>query len=527
MERKRNGFLLTRREFTGLAAGAAAIGLLPSSGSSAQPAAATSSGGGPKRGGTFTMARTASVQEFNPLSLMAGNFGFMRAMYNTLAHYDSNLKPQPELAEKWDFSLDGKTLTFKLREGVKYHSGREFTSADVKFSVEWASVNDQSTMRALFKTIKQVETPDKYTAVFKFDTINPGAFDILDTLYVLDRETINDRAKMGIGTGPFRLDKYVPNDRVEMVAFQDYWDKGKPYLERYIARQIPDVSSMTINLESGAVDAIWQPTPTDLQRLKRAGRFKVDMGESGAMMYSVIINTKQEPFTDKHVRQAVGWAMDRERYCKAVLLGLAEPTCLMWPNHSWAYFKDLEGKIGFDLDKARALLKEAGVEKGFETEILTCSRLQPAANAMALILQADLKKIGINTKVMDMENARFQHRITVAGDTSIVFHGYGRCNRDPGTLVTAAVFWYTHKQGGVASKFESAGYDQLRNDLQSTLDHEKRKQICRKIQELALEECFNIPAAPNQRGFAYASYVRGFSFNLDYSPNAGDFWLER
>ena len=176
------------------------------------------------RGGTFTMARTASVQEFNPLSLMAGNFGFMRAMYNTLAHYDSNLKPQPELAEKWDFSPDGKTLTLKLREGVRYHSGREFTSADVKFSVEWASANDQSTMRTLFKTIRQVETPDKYTAVFKFDTINPGAYDILDTLYMLDRETINDRAKMGVGTGPFRLDKYVPNDRVEMVAFKDYWD---------------------------------------------------------------------------------------------------------------------------------------------------------------------------------------------------------------------------------------------------------------------------------------------------------------
>ena len=527
MERKRNARLLTRREFSGLAAGAAAAGLLPSWGSSAQAATTTSPGGSPKRGGTFTMARTASVQEFNPMSLMAGHFGFMRAMYNTLAHYDSNLKPQPELAEKWDFSPDGKAMTLKLREGVKYHSGREFTSADVKFTVEWASVNDQSTMRTLFKTIKQVETPDKYTVVFKFDTINPGVYDLLDTLYMLDRETINERAKVGVGTGPFRLDRYVPNDRVEMVAFQDYWDKGKPYLERYIARQIPDASSMTINLESGTVDAIWQPLPTDLQRLKGAGRFKVDAGESGAMMYAVIINTKQEPFIDKRVRQAIAWAMDRERYCKAVLLGLAEPTCLMWPSHSWAYSKDLEGKIGFDLDKARTLLKEAGVEKGFETEILTCSRLQPEANAMAVMLQADLKKIGINSKVMDMENARFQHRITVAGDTSIVCHNYGRCNRDPGTLVTAAVFWYTHKQGGVASKFESAEYDQLRKDLQSTLDQEKRRQICRKIQELALDECFNIPIAPNQRGFAYAPYVKGFSYNLDYSPKVGDFWLEK
>ncbi len=490
------------------------------------PAAATQPAG-PKKGGTFTMARTPAIIEFNPLSLVAGHFGFMRAMFNTLTRYGDNLQPQPELAEKWDFSADGKALTLKLRQGVKYHSGREFTSDDVKFSVEWGSSNDQSTMRTLFKTIKQVETPDKYTAVLKFDTVNPGAFDLLDTLYMLDKEAINDRAKMGVGTGPFKFDKYVPNDRVEMVAFPDYWDKGKPYLERYIARQIPDVSSMAINLESGAVDAVWQPAQVDLQRFKDGGKFGVDMGVKGAQMYAVIINTKYGPFKDKRVRQAIAWSMDRARYAKSVLLGLAEPTCLMWPSHSWAYFKDLEGKIGFDLEKAKALLKEAGYEKGFDVEILTCSKLQPPANAMAQILQADLKKIDINAKVADQETAIFQNRITSLGDTQIVCHGYGRCNRDPGSLVTAAALWYTEKQGGVASRFESATYDQLRADLQTTLDQEKRKQTARKIQELALDECFNIPSAPQARGFAYAPFVKGFAYDLDYSPVVSDIWLRK
>lgn len=548
----------TRRDFLRLGTVTAAIGLLQACGASSEPKpspqpataepaaqvpstpqpakpspvptqapATPTKPAGPKRGGTFTMARSQSIIEFNPLSLMAGHFGFTRAIFNTLAHYDDSLQLQPELAQKWSFSADGKELTLNLREGVKYHTGREFTSADVKFSLEFGQTNDQSTMRTLFQTIKGVETPDKYTVVFKSDNPNPGTFDALDTLYMLDKETIEDRAKTAIGTGPFKFDKYIPNDRVEMVAFKDYWDKGKPYLDKYVARQIPDLSSLAINLESGAVDAIWQPSLVDLKRLKDSGKFTVDPGDKGAGAFSLMINTKEGPFTDKRVRQAIAWSIDRERFCQTILLGLAKPTCLMWPTHTWAYFKDLEGKIGYDLDKAKSLLKEAGVAGGVETEILTASKLQPPAAALAQILQADLKKIGINAKVSDQEPTQFQHRITKSGETSIVCLGYGRNTRDPGTLVTGAVFWYTLKQGGVATKFESAAYEQLVKELQATVDQAKRKQTARKIQEIALDECFTIPVAPNQRGFAYAPYVKGFSYNVDYAPDVAEFWLDK
>ncbi|MDA8218625.1 MAG: ABC transporter substrate-binding protein [Dehalococcoidales bacterium] len=549
---------LTRRNFLKLGTMAATVGLLqacspaaaptpapqptaakpaaqaPTAAPRSQPTAAPTKApatpttpAGPKRGGTFTMARSQSIIEFNPLSLMAGHFGFTRAMFNTLAHYDDNLQLQPELAEKWAFSSDGKELSLSLRQGVKYHSGREFTSDDVKYSVEFGQTDDQSTMRTLFKTIKGVETPDKYTVVFKFDGPNPGIFDALDTLYMLDKETIADRAKTAVGTGPFKFDKYVPNDRVEMVAFKDYWDKPKPYLDKYIARQIPDLASLAINLESGAVDAIWQPSMVDLKRLKDSGKYAVDPGDKGAMVYSVMINTQVKPLSDKRVRQAIAWSIDRKRFCETILLGLAQPSCLMWPRNSWAYFPDLEGKVGYDLDKAKGLLKEAGVGDGFETEILVSSKLLPPAAALAQIIQADLKKIGINAKIVDQEPTQFQNRITKAGDTSIVCHGYGRNSRDPGTLVTGAVFWYTYQQGGVATKFESAEYEQLVEELQSTVDQEKRKQTARKIQELALDECFNNPVGPNQRGFAYAPFVKGFSYNIDYAPNLADIWLDK
>lgn len=495
-------------------------------GSVAPTAAPAATASGVKRGGTFTLARTAGIQEFNPVNLVPGHYGYTRAMYNTLAHYDAQLNPQPELAESWDLSPDGKTMTLHLRQGVKFHSGREFTSDDVKSSVQFASTNQASTMRTMYATVKQVDTPDKYTAVLRFDKLNPGIFDLLDTLFIIDKDTINDRAKTGIGTGPFKLDKYVPNDRAEMVAFKDYWEPGKPYLDKYVLRQVPDLSTLSINLESGAVDCIWQPTFLDLVRLKNSGgKYAVDMGAPGSIIYNLGINVKVEPFTDKRVRQAMAWSIDRARFCKTTLQGLVEPTCLMWPPNSWAYFKDLEGKIGFDLDKAKGLLKDAGLEKGFDTEILTSSDRSFGMGDLAQIIQANLKQIGVNAKIADVEAAQYDNRLN-KGDIVTVIHTYGRTNRDPGSLVTGAKAWYNEKQGGWCH-FELPAWDKLVADLESTMDKEKRVGICRQIQEMALDESFTNPVAPQDRAFSYASYVKGFSYDLDNAPRVGDFWLDK
>ena len=122
---------------------------------------------------------------------------------------------------------------------------------------------------------------------------------------------------------------------------------------------------------------------------------------AGARYLYVAFNTKKGgAMANPKVRQAIAWSIDRERFCRTVLQGLSEPTCLIWPPQSWAYFKDLQGKIGYDLDKARALLKEAGYEKGFDAEILTASKRGFGYGDLAVMLQADLRKIGINAKVI-------------------------------------------------------------------------------------------------------------------------------
>ncbi|MCL5108974.1 MAG: ABC transporter substrate-binding protein [Chloroflexi bacterium] len=549
------GQRLSRRRFLVASAAAASLGLLEACSSPAAPAqtpaatkaavsatapaaqapassttaapAATVVAGEPKRGGTFTIGFTANLADFNPVQTAIATYYIMRPMFSTLIRQDYQLMAYPELAEKWDISADGKTVTLKLREGVKYHSGREFTSADVKFSWEYASTEPSTTQIALFKQVKAVETPEKYVAVMKLDDLNTGILDLLDTLYMLDKETFPaSKANTAIGTGPFKLDKYVPNDRFEAVAFKDYWDKGKPYVDRYVGRTIPDVGSLSINLESGAIDAMQGVGATDIVRLRGTGKFGVFDGAPGVAFYAVSLNCKTPPFDNKKVRQAIAWSIDRARFCRANLAGLSQPTTLIWSPASWAYFQDLEGKLGYDLSKAAALLKEAGFEKGFDTEIVTSAKTNQGYFDLANVLQGDLAKLNIKAKIIDLDTAGWRDTFVNKREYAIGMYSYGRANRDPGTVLTAAKGFTNDKEGGLA-RFESPQWDSLRKDFNSTLDRQKRIPIARQIQEFALDGSWNLTVAPTVNAAVYANYVKGYSTDLDNSPLAGYVWLDR
>ncbi|MDA8216804.1 MAG: ABC transporter substrate-binding protein [Dehalococcoidales bacterium] len=483
---------------------------------------------GPKKGGTMTLARTYSMTHFSGVWFTRANQPFIRALYNTLIRLDKDFEPQPELAESWEFSPDGTTITLKLRQGVKFHSGEEFTSENVKVSLDFGVSESQtqgSQLRQLYRTVKEVKMPDKYTVQLSSDKPNAMIWDILDTLAMFDKTRVDQLAKTDAGSGPFMVTSYTPNAEVVTKPFPDYWDKTKPYLDSYVIKQIPDASAMVINLESNALDAADAVPFLDVVRLQKQPGYAFFKPYAPSVMYHVCFNPERKPFDNKKVRQAMNYAIDRARFCRTSLQGLSEPTCLMFPKNSWAGNPDLDNTYTFNLDKAKQLLTEAGLGNGFETSILCSKQAQPGMLDLAQIMQADLAKIGVKATIADVESTAYNNQWRVS-NWDIVVHTYGRYNRDPGTMLQGAVAWYTKSEGG-PPLFESDDFVKWRDEARSTLDRKVRKELYRKIEMLHLDESWSAQVA-GQDAYAVAhDYVKDFELTAEGSPFMDNVWLNK
>jgi len=520
---------LTRREVLKAGAGVVAAPLVLGGApvTAQQSGTPTGSGRAPKRGGSFAMARTAGGRDLSGVNLTRSNFAFIRALYNSLVRLDKDLNPQPELATSWRFSPDGLNMTLTLRQGVRFHSGREFTSEEVRFS--WEFAKDPSplspNLNRLFSLISDVKTPDKATVELKFDKPCANVFDILDTLCMFDKTAMGKLNTSDAGSGPFVVTGFTPSAEIRMKRFDGYWEPGKPYLDEYIVRTIPDDPAMVLNLETKALDAIWAPALHEVSRLKGQPGLVADPGAGAQGMFHLMANVTKGPLAVKKVRHAINHAINRERCVRTALAGTIEPTCLMWPRGSWAYFADLEGRYPYDLGKAKALLAEAGYPGGFETSILLSRKDNPPQFPIAQIIQGDLAQIGIRARLEDLEAAIYVSRMQ-RGEFELCVHNYGRANRDPGTTLTGAVTWYPKAEKGPIG-FESADFVRWRDEAVTTLDREKRKPLYRKIQEYSLEESFSMAIAGNQSFWVYRDYMKGMWYSRESSPFVGDVWLDR
>lgn len=367
-------------------------------------------GGQPKRGGTLKLTQPIPITPFEFQQLGPHTSFLLLSVFDTLVRFDDQRQPQPWLAESWSYDAGNTELTMKLRRGVSYHTGREFTSEDVKFNVE--RVRDQkvaSQMRPNSLTVTEMRLPDPQTIIFKFERPNPIFFEMLFSLVMLDRATAADLegAKQVVGTGPFTWQEYVPGNSVALVRNDKYWGAGKPYLDRIELQIVDDKQSMVLNVESGQRDVAWQVLPQDLARLRSNPQAQSVVSQTGGGFYYIGAVVTGDLVSDKRVRQAINAAIDRKRIAETLLLGLVEPTALPWPKTVPGYNAEIDRSVGFDLEKARGLFREAGVAQG-TTIILEANAQDPQNGRIGQILQSDLAKIDIKLDLQSVENSVFQ-----------------------------------------------------------------------------------------------------------------------
>ena len=367
----------------------------------------------PTRGGTLVQTIQATPRHLNPAvqsGIATGEPGTQ--LFAAPLRYDEDWTPQPYLAESWEVADDGLSVTLALVDGATFHDGEPITSTDVAFSIETVKANHPFT--AMFAPVTSVDTPDTRTAVINLEKPHPALLlamssqllPILPEHVYGDGQDVKEHPRNStdvVGSGPFRLVEFTPDQHVILERNDDYFIEGRPYLDRIVMRIIKDASARTIALSNGEAQLSgFEESPQNINRLKDTDGVTASPEGYGAIgpISWLAFNTRREPTSDVRVRQAIAHAVDREFINKAIMLGTSTPALTGIHPDSPFYDADIE-PYAVDLDKANALLDEAGHERGDDGMrfALTIDYGWPGIKAPAEYLKPQLAKIGIDVTV--------------------------------------------------------------------------------------------------------------------------------
>ena len=362
------------------------------------------------RKNTVVLGMTLEPPGLDPTTAPAAAIGEI-VHYNVLeglTKIEMDGKITPLLAESWTIEPDGKTYTFKLRKGVKFHDGEAFDSSDVKFSFDRAKAEGSTNKakKAVFDNIAQVATPDPHTVIVTLDNADGNMLFRLgeNTAAILDPKSAPTTATKPVGTGPFRFEDWRKGSSVTLVKWPGFRNAGAVKLERVTFRFINDPAAQVAALLAGDVDGIPRfGSPQSLKQFQNDPRFSVAIGGTEGKTI-VSINNRKKPFDDVRVRRALAAAVDR----KAVIDGAQEGYGAPIGSHmvpSDAGYIDLTSVNPYNPEKAKALLKEAGVSTPLDVT-LTLPPPQYARKG-GEIVAAQLAKVGINAKIENVEWAQW------------------------------------------------------------------------------------------------------------------------
>ncbi len=496
--------------------------------------AATS--GAAKPGGKATWAMSYDAQSLAPFGIVfSGASEGKELFYDSLLQWDQQINVLPALADEWS-TPDAKTYLFKLKKGVKFHSGKELDAEDVKYSVELQAKPPAPGVAApYYPLVASVEAMDKYTAKFNMTGPDPTLIgwiawsrysSIVPKGFYESGKNVTAEAD---GTGPFKLVKYTPNDQIVMTKNPDFWQKGVPYLDDLTFKILPDESTRVAALRSGQVDGADVSADT-ARTLKRDANLVVLRGiTSSPRVLQLTIKGDGKPWGDKRVRQAMSKAIDRQDLIDKVYGGDAELTGPIAPGYgNWPLSNDaLKKAYAYDPDGAKKLLADAGFKDGFEFQINTLAAADYPA--LAQVLQDQLKKVGIQVKIVPEESAIFSKRYS-DGTFDGFLNGKGMRADPTGFVVEFAEF---QSSLGKVWFAEGKGWhnDELTKQYQAatvTLDQKLRLPQIQRVQELIVDEAPNIYLVVPYVYTVVQKYIKDMYVSFTgFRPGLRQVWLSK
>ena len=490
----------------------------------ATSATAATPEGQPRSGGTLQIATITDITQLEAHRLQGQNWNMIYPMFDRLTQYDATLTPQPRLAQSWDFSTDNKTLQIHLRQGVQFHTGRELTSDDIKYNITRA--RDPKTGAAQMVTMgnwwSDIQTPDKSTVVLTSEQPRPAGFDFLEYLNIIDSVTAEgpDAATKLVGTGPFTLGEWVAGDHLTLNKNTHYWQSGVPYLDQIVFHIGRDQQALITQLEAGAIDAMDAPPVTDAVRLKSDPAYTLTVNSNTGGYNAVLANTSVPPLDNKQVRQALNFAINRQRFVDSVLLGVGTAEDLVWPTGSPAYEAAKLNQYAFDLDRARQLLTSAGASS--VALDLTYVAANSAFAQLAQIYQADLGSIGVTATLRPVDAAVWSQVTPKAQYQGLNLAPGGFAQVQPTTFFLFSVYWALQNN---AEAFDSDQYRQLIGAASTETDAAKRKQLFAQLNDFVLDQSVVMLINASPETYLARARLHGQTYNMHQGLEMQQLWL--
>ena len=327
-------------------------------------------------------------------------------IFETLTKINSDGTVSPLLAESWEVSPDLKTYTFKLKKGVKFQNGEPFNASAVKFSFERAG-SEKSTNKdkRTFASMDSVAAVDDYTVVILNKALDPDFLFLMGqaTAIIVEPKSADTNATKPVGTGPFQLDNWAKGSSVSLKKWPGFRNAATIKLNKATFRFISDPAAQVAALLAGDVDAFPRVTPRSVPQFKNNPKFQVVVSGSRAKTI-LAINNKKKPLTDVRVRRAIAAAIDRKAVIEGAGDGYGAPIGSHYVPGALGYV-DTTGVNPFNVEKARALLSEAGVKTPLELTLTLPP--PPYARQGGEVIAAQLAKIGIVAKIENVEWAQW------------------------------------------------------------------------------------------------------------------------
>jgi peptide/nickel transport system substrate-binding protein len=473
---------------------------------------------GPAAAKELTLATGEDLKTLDIMDIGGQAHWIPSQMYETLVIPNDKMQPQPLLAESWE-RVDTLTWRFHLRKGVKFHDGTPLNAQAVKFSLE-RTQNEGPKWAVL--PIKTITADDDYTVTIRTDKpfsplvehmMSPSFSIVSPTALAKDKAVLE---KNSVGTGPFKLEEYVPHQKVIMVRNEDYWGT-KPKLNKLVMKIITDPNTRVMALQTGEVDAIRDVPLPDIAKLQADPKLKVMMTLGTRTTYYGF-NTDRDYFKDVRVRQAFNYAFDKEALVKHILYGIGQPakgfvtptipgyTDIVGYKHDPVKAKQLLAEVGWKDTDGDGILDKDG--KPFKVALVTGS-MAAFTKPVAELFQAQLKEVGVTVEIKAMEwgaltDAVDKRDFDLVEDASPARSGgadYQLMSRFHSTINPTI-----HVRTGYVNK----RVDELLEQARQEVDESKRLQMYQEIQQIIDQDAAVIPLFYEMEVAVINSRVTGF-----------------